>query len=146
MFGIWATAALAALCTARCVDSAAAATPKSGGPADWAAAAEAPPSSYPSEHENFLCARSYGDGSDYPLPCRPARDNWKSAFRDTFGITAWYPPGVKLVNVTSCAYGRAGMCLPPGNSWNATGTPDIVMYAEAGFDAGGAAIRTTRCT
>ena len=48
---------------------------------------------------NRLCTQTYGPGPS-PLPCRPARDHWKSAFRHTFAITAWYPPGLHYVNGT----------------------------------------------
>lgn len=53
----------------------------------------------PSEDGNFLCTRSYGPGA-YPLPCKPARDHWQSAFRHTFAITAWYPPQLHCTNGT----------------------------------------------
>jgi hypothetical protein len=54
---------------------------------------------YPSE-DNFLCSRTYGKDS-YPLPCKPARDQWEWAFRDKFGITAWWGPAAKWVNGTA---------------------------------------------
>jgi hypothetical protein len=54
----------------------------------------------PAEDGNFLCTRSYGPGST-PLPCKPARDHWDSAFRHTFAITAWYPPGMHYLNGTA---------------------------------------------
>ena len=52
-----------------------------------------PASDFPSDHDNFVCSRTYGPGA-YPLPCKPARDHWQSAFRHTFAITAWWPPGM----------------------------------------------------
>ena len=53
-------------------------------------------SGYPSEG-NFLCTRSYGKGS-FPLPCKPAREHWDWAFRERFGIAAWWGPSLHITN------------------------------------------------
>jgi hypothetical protein len=72
----------------------------------------------PSEHDNFICSRTYGPGA-YPLPCRRPRDHWQSAFKDVFGITAWWPPSMTYENGTL--------------STNLTKST-IVPYAEAHFN------------
>ena len=72
------------------------------------------------DEDNFICARNYGPGS-YPLPCRPARDHWKSPLQDTFVITAWGGPDLTyFANGTSKeAFHKEG---------------GVKEYAEAGFN------------
>ena len=66
-----------------------------------------PPPSPFAEHSNFICARSWGEGS-YPLPCpRANRDLWRQPFfRDNFIITGWGGPEIRFRNGSWWNYTR----------------------------------------
>eukprot|EP01045_Picozoa_sp_COSAG04_P020413 COSAG04_NODE_2087_length_4828_cov_15.357418_5_plen_175_part_00 len=80
-----------------------------------------PPPSPFAEHSNFICARSWGEGS-YPLPCpRANRDLWRQPFfRDNFIITGWGGPEIRFRNGSWWNYTRCATSFPPStpHSWN----------------------------
>ena len=57
------------------------------------------------ESENYLCARPFSP--EYPLPCRPPRDDWEFSLKDEFVITVWWPPSVQQLDL----YGYSMPCL-----------------------------------
>ena len=61
---------------------------------------------YPSEHDNYLCARYWGAeafGDTYELPCRPPRAEYQSTLADEFVITAWWPPTHNVIHQYAAA-------------------------------------------
>ena len=62
---------------------------------------------YPPEHGNYLCERRFGDvemGDTYMLPCVAPREDWQSDFKDTFVITAWWPPTMNQLHDYAAAH------------------------------------------